>query len=63
MHGPATECPRIARAFLEKERNAMGALSFRQEYMGEFVDSGSSLFERGLAEAALDDSVLPLSFE
>jgi hypothetical protein len=63
VHGPATECPRISRAFLEKERGAMGALSFRQEYLGEFVDSGSSLFERGLVEAALDESVLPLVFE
>ena len=63
VHGPATECPRIRREFLEKEQGAMGALAFRQEYLGEFVDSGSSLFERGLVEAALDDSVIPLGFE
>ncbi|HWE48635.1 MAG TPA: terminase family protein [Bryobacteraceae bacterium] len=63
VHGQATECPRISKAFLEKERGAMGALSFRQEYMGEFVDSGSSLFERSLIEAALDDLVEPLVFE
>jgi hypothetical protein len=63
VHGPATECPRIRREFLEKERSLMGALAFRQEYLGEFVDSGTSLFERGLVEAALDDSVVPLVFE
>lgn len=63
MHGQATECPRIRREFLEKERGVMGALSFRQEYLGEFVDCGSGVFERGLVEAALDDSVSPLSFD
>jgi len=63
VHGPATDCTRISRAFLEKERGVMGALAFRQEYLGEFVDSGTSLFERGLVEAALDESVVPLSFE
>jgi hypothetical protein len=63
VHGPATGCPRISRAFLEKERGTMGALSFRQEYLGEFVDSGTSLFERGLVEAALDENVVPLSFD
>ena len=63
VHGPATECPRIRGEFLEKERGTMGALAFRQEYLGEFVDSGTSLFERGLVEAALDDAVIPLGFE
>ena len=62
VHGPATECPRIGRDFLEKERGTLGALTFRQEYLGEFLDSGTSLFERGLVEAAVDDSVSPLVF-
>lgn len=60
VHGPATECARIPREFLERERNVMGALSFRQEYMGEFVDNGSGLFERGVLEAALDENIRPL---
>ena len=63
LHGPATDCPRISRAFLEKERGVMGALAFRQEYLGEFVDCGTGLFERGLVEAALDDAVEPLRFQ
>jgi hypothetical protein len=63
VHGPATECPRIPRTFLEKERGQMGALSFRQEYLGEFVDCGGGVFERGLVEAALNDGVEPLEFD
>ena len=63
VHGPATECPRIKKEFLEKERGTMGALSFRQEYLGEFVDCGSGIFERGLVEAALEDNISPLVFD
>jgi hypothetical protein len=63
VHGPATECGRIGREFLEEERGVLGALSFRQEYLGEFVDGGAAVFERGLVEAALDDSVVPLEFD
>ena len=62
VHGPATGCPRIKPEFLERERGVMGALGFRQEYLGEFVDCGAGVFERGLVEAALDDSVEPLGF-
>jgi hypothetical protein len=63
VHGPATECPRIRREFLEKERNVMGAFSFRQEYLGEFVDTGTGVFERGMVEAAMDDNIKPLIFD
>ena len=50
VHGPATECPRIRADFLERERGEMGALMFRQEYLGEFVDNGTGLFDRALVE-------------
>jgi len=53
----ATECPRIKPAFLERERRGMGALWFAQEYMGEFVDNGSTLFGSGAVEKAMDDGV------
>ncbi len=59
---PANECPRISRAFLENERNEIGDHSFRQEYLCEFVDSVSGLFDRDLVEGAFTDEVKPLVF-
>ena len=57
---PATECPRIPKAFLEEERRQEGPVWFGQEYMCEFVDNGTEVFGRDLVEAALDDSFEPL---
>ncbi len=57
---PATECPRISREFLEEQRGAMGLGWFRQEYLCEFSDNGTSVFDRDLVEAALDDELEPL---
>jgi hypothetical protein len=57
---PATECPRISKEFLEEQRGAMGPGWFRQEYMCEFSDNGTSVFDRDLVEAALDDFLEPL---
>jgi hypothetical protein len=57
---PATECPRISPKFLERERRDMGDAWVRQEYLCEFVDSGGSVFDRDLVEAALSDDVEPL---
>jgi hypothetical protein len=56
----ATECPRISRDFLEEERGEMGAVSFAQEYMTEFVDNGRSVFDREIVERAVDPSIEPL---
>ena len=58
VRGP--ECERIPAAFLEKERSAIGPVWFAQEYMGEFVDSGMSVFGRDLVERAIDDGFGPL---
>ena len=58
----ATECPRISKEFLEEERREMGAAWFGQEYMGEFVDNGSTVFGRDVVEAALDSSVRGFEF-
>ena len=53
---PATECARIAPAFLEAERRAVGPLRFAQEYMGEFLgSSGAAVFMAGLVDRAVDD--------
>jgi hypothetical protein len=57
---PAYECPRIQRAFLEEERATMGERWFRQEYLCEFVDSVSGVFERNLVEEAITGDFEPL---
>jgi terminase large subunit-like protein len=54
---PATECPRIPAAFLEEEKRTMGERWFRQEYLCEFADATSGVFERDLVEGAMTDEV------
>ena len=56
------ECPRIPRAFLEEEKEQMGERWFRQEYLCEFEDSVSSVFDRETIERAFSYEVEPLVF-
>ncbi len=57
---PATECARISRRHLEEEREALGERWFRQEYLCEFGETASGLFELDLVERAITDKVTPL---
>jgi len=58
---PATECPRISKEFLERERaRAWREEWFRQEYMCEFLDSDDWVFPRELIEGAFSDEVKEL---
>lgn len=57
---PAPECPRIPRAFLESERETLGERWYRQEYLCEFVDTGSAMFGRDLVERAITREIEPL---
>ena len=41
----ADQCPRITKAFLEDERNALGHWRYRSEYMCEFVDIAGMAFD------------------
>ena len=59
---PATECGRIPREFLEQERAAMGDQWFRQEYLCEFLDTTSGVFDRDTVERAMADDFEPLRF-
>lgn len=47
----ATDCARIAPAFLENERRHRGEQSFRQEYLCEFLAGEASVFSRDRLEA------------
>jgi hypothetical protein len=60
VRAPAYECGRISRSFLEEERATMGERWFRQEYLCEFVDSVSGVFERNLVEEAITGEFEPL---
>ena len=59
---PATECPRISAEFLAEEEATMGERWFRQEYLCEFEDAVSGVFDRELVERAITDDVEPLEF-
>jgi hypothetical protein len=62
VRAPATECERIGRAFLEEERETMGARKFQQEYMCEFGETEDGVFDLGLVEGAMSDEFEPLVF-
>ena len=49
----AEDCPRIAPAFLDEERQAYGPLRFAQEYCCEFIDSETAVFNSDLIQKAL----------
>ncbi|MBS1873610.1 MAG: terminase family protein [Acidobacteria bacterium] len=57
---PATECPRISAAFLEQQRESMGPAWFSQEYLCQFLDNGTGVFDRGLVERSVRGDVSPL---
>jgi hypothetical protein len=59
----ATECLRIKASFLEEERREKTADFFAQEYMCEFTGTEDSVFDKGLIEAAMDDSVTELEIQ
>jgi hypothetical protein len=54
------DCPRISAEFLEDERRGIGPVWFAQEYLGEFVENGVSVFGRDLVDRAVDESFGPL---
>jgi hypothetical protein len=56
----ASECPRIARAFLEEERRTMGARWYSQEYENSFEAAIDAVFNPLDIEAALGAAVQPL---
>jgi hypothetical protein len=60
ISAPATDCPRIRREFLEEERATMGERRFRQEYLCEFGDSVTAIFQRDLLDSAITHEVQPL---
>lgn len=56
----AHDCPRISKAFLERERRELGTWMFRQEYHCEFVDPVNQMFRTEDIEEAFSSEVEPL---
>ena len=54
---PATECPRIAPAFLEEMRTKRGDDHVRGAYLCEFLSADDRLFDRGDLDAVLASDV------
>jgi hypothetical protein len=57
---PATGCPRFSEDFLSEERDAVGDLWFRQEYLCEFTNLRGGLFPMDWIVRAFRDDVPPL---
>ncbi len=56
----AEECPRISKEHLKEETGALGARWYRQEYMCEFEDTESGVFDMASVMAAFKDDIKPL---
>lgn len=56
----ASQCPRIAPAFLAEERQALGERWYAQEYEVSFEDVVGAVFSSADIQAALSDDVAPL---
>ena len=56
----AEECPRIAKEFLQREREALGERWYRQEYCCEFAASEDQMFTRELIDSAISPEAEPL---
>jgi hypothetical protein len=59
----AYDCPRIDPNWLDEERRLIGDWQFRQEYLCEFVDGVSGVFDVELVEKAITKDVKPLVFK
>jgi len=55
----AYDCPRIPRAWLDRERERIGEWWFQQEYLCQFFESDDTVFGHDDVEAALDDEAAP----
>jgi hypothetical protein len=56
----ADQCPRIDKAFLERERAELGEWRWKQEYFGEFVQASDDFFNYETIRAAFSDEIEPL---
>lgn len=60
MEVTAEQVPHISEAFLASERKSLPDMWFRQEYMGEFIETSDQIFSYDVVHGALSDDVLPI---
>ncbi len=53
VRGPATESAHLDKAFLEEEREELGAVRFPQEYLCEFTEAEGAMFEKAVIDRAI----------
>ncbi len=58
----AYQCPRISPEFLQEERETLGDLFFKSEYLCQFVETIDQVFSHDQVMAAVSADVLPLAF-
>ncbi len=56
----ADKCPRISKAFLEREERTLPSRTFKQEYMGEFVQTDDAIFSYDDVIGMVSDDIMPL---
>jgi len=56
----ADKCPRISKAFLEREKRTLPSRTFKQEYMGEFVQTDDAIFSYDDVIGMVSDDIMPL---
>lgn len=54
------QLPRLSAAEIQRQRNILTPMQFRQEYLLEWLDGDQQFFPHEVIEAALDDSIEPL---
>jgi hypothetical protein len=60
----AYDCPRITKAFLDRERTKMTSEAmFSQEYFCEFIDLEGAVLGQQVIQDMFSDSVLPIAFK
>ena len=57
---PATECPRIRPAALERQRALISDSDFRQDFLCEFIDTEEILFPQDLITEAVNYEISPI---
>lgn len=57
----ADQCPRIAPEFLAQQRIALGSQMYRQEYLCEFLATGTQVFSQELLQRSFDELYDPIN--
>jgi hypothetical protein len=57
---PASECPRLTKAFLDEEKRELGPMRYSEEYELAFLEPDEAAFPTALIDAAFTTEVRPL---